>query len=288
MSVDEGVADLHLHTTASDGTATVAERIERAADLGLSAIAVTDHDGIDPGLEGRRRLVGDLEVITGVEVRAGCRETKVELLGYYVDPDDDALQDLLAEVRGYRERRNRELVDRVAAATEVETSYDALAAGVDGGLGRPHVAELLVEEGVVDSIGAAFEEHLGPAGDCYVPMGRADHEAVLDALHAAGGVASLAHPGRISGDAALVRAMLEDLVSAGLDAIEVWYPYERTAGDDRYADVGVDEAAALATEYDLLPTGGSDCHGPGSGKERFGQVRVRRDVLDRLRRAAGV
>jgi hypothetical protein len=285
MRLDDGVADLHMHTTASDGTSTVDERVEQARERGIEAIAVTDHDRIADDFEGRVERRGDVELITGVEVRADCLGTKVEVLGYFVEPSNPELEAVLSTARRYRRERNRGMVERLAAATGLDLDYDALASSVDGGLGRPHLADRLVEAGVVDSIGAAFDEYLGTDGEAYVPMERVDHERVVEAIHAAEGIASLAHPGRIRSDR--VPELVERLVDAGLDGIEVRYPYGGS-GPDAYADVGVEGAAELAEEYDLIETGGSDCHGLDSGKFRIGEVRVTAEVYDALRAAAGV
>ena len=285
MRLDDGVADLHLHTTASDGTSTVDERVEQARDRGLDAIAVTDHDRIPDELGGRLERRGDVELVTGVEVRADCLDTKVEVLGYFVDPESRDLEEVLSTARRYRRERNREMVERLAEATGLDLEYDVLVASVEGGLGRPHLAERLVEAGVVDSVGAAFDEYLGRDGYAYVPMERVGHERVLSAIEAADGVASLAHPGRIRSER--VPEMVERLAEAGLDGIEVRYPYGES-GPDAYADIGVEEAAELAAEHDLLETGGSDCHGPGSGKFRIGEVRVTAEDYRALRAAAGL
>ncbi len=285
MSTD-GVADLHVHTTASDGTSTVAERRAQAAERDLPVIAVTDHDRIGPALEGRVHEAASVTCITGVEVRADCMDTKVELLGYFVDPGERALQDVLGQARRYREERNRELVANLNEVAGTNFDHDDLAASVAGSLGRPHLAGALVDAGLVDSIGAAFDEYLARDGEAYVEMERAPADEVLDAIHAAGGVASLAHPGRIR--SGRVPEMVAALAGSGLDAIEVWYPYGETGGPAERADLGVAEADALAAEHDLLRTGGSDCHGPGSGKERLGSIRVDAGTLDALYDAAGL
>lgn len=285
MRLEDGVADLHTHTTASDGTSTVEERVEQARERGLEAIAVTDHDRIAEEFEGRVERRGDVELVTGVEVRADCLDTKVEVLGYFVDPSSPELEAVLSTARRYRRERNREMVGRLAVATGLDLDYETLAASVDGGLGRPHLADRLVEAGVVDSIGEAFDEYLGTDGEVYVPMERVGHERVLEAVHEAGGVASLAHPGRIRSKR--VPEIIERLVDAGLDGIEVRYPYD-DSGPDAYADVGVEAAAELAAEHDLLETGGSDCHGPGSGKFRIGEVRLPAEDYGALRATASV
>jgi len=277
---DSGVADLHVHTTASDGTSTLDQRVSQALERELGIIAITDHDRITSDLSERIHRRDDVLLVTGVEVRAGLSGSKIELLGYFVDPTTEALDDALSTARRYRRRRNRALAERLTDETGFDVDHEELADRAGGMLGRPHFARYLVEHGVVDSVGAAFEEYLGPGGDAYVPMERLAHERVTDAIHAADGLASLAHPGRIR--AGRVPEMVDTLVDAGLDAIEVWYPY----GPD--PTVTVEDAAALAEEHGLLKTGGSDCHGPGSGKFRIGDVRVPAAEFDDLLRAAGL
>lgn len=283
MDLREGVADLHMHTTASDGTCSVGERVDQAVERDLDAIAVTDHDAISDDLGARVTVRSGVEVIAGVEVRGDVSGTKVEVLGYYVDPDDDGLRAVLERARTNRRERNREMVANLADATSLDLDYEELSGAVDGMLGRPHLAEALVDAGVVDSIGAAFDQYLGPGSSAYVPMDRVPVDDVIAAIRGAGGVASLAHPGRIQSSD--VPAIVADLVAAGLDGIEVKYPYD-DAPSEGYADVGVEGTAALADEHDLLRTGGSDCHGPGSGKFRVGEVRIDEGELDALRAAA--
>lgn len=285
MPGTEGVADLHTHTTASDGTSTVAERVEQARERSLDAVAVTDHDYIPDQLEGRSRTVGGVELITGVEVKAEARGTKVEILGYYVDPDADELDEILGRVRSYREERNRKMTGRFVEATGIQTSYEEMHERAEGSLGRPHFARLLIEEGFVETVSEAFDEYLGEDGDVYVPSEKVGYTSVVRAVHEAGGVASLAHPGRIDVDSEAVREIVGEMARNGLDGIEVWYPYGDTSSG-RGSDVGIEEALKLAEEHDLLRTGGSDCHGEGSDKFRIGNVRVPADDLRRLRATA--
>lgn len=281
----EGVADLHTHTTVSDGTSTVAERVEQARERGLEAVAITDHDRISDELEGRSRTIGGVELITGVEVKAEARGKKVEILGYYVDPDADELDEVLRRVRRYREERNRKMTDRFVEATGIETSYEEMCERADGGLGRPHFARLLVEEGFVETVSEAFDVYLGEDGDVYVPSEKVDYASVVRSIHEAGGVASLAHPGRIDAETDEVRKIVEEMTQNGLDGIEVWYPYGEISSN-RGSGVGVKEARELADKHNLLRTGGSDCHGEGSEKFRIGDVRVPVADLRRLREAA--
>ncbi|WP_435183461.1 PHP domain-containing protein [Halobellus sp. EA9] len=281
MSHSDGAADLHMHTPASDGTIGVDQRVTIAADRGLETIAITDHDVIDEWFETRSTTQQNVQVITGVEVRADLFDTKIEILGYFVDPNDPKLQTMLERARSFRIERNRKLVKNLSAFADLDLCYEALNAEVEGNLGRPHLAEVLIERGVVDSIGEAFEQYLAKEGEAFVPMERLGYKEVVETIHGSGGVCSLAHPGRIRSDTSTVEQMVETLANAGLDGIEVWYPYGSETSDE-YADITEEDAAALAERYDLLKTGGSDCHGPKSGNFRLGEVQIPADALAAL------
>lgn len=280
-----GVADLHMHTTASDGTITVNERVELAREMDIEAISITDHDIITAVLSAPSEDRDGVEVITGVEVRADLLDTKTEILGYFVDPEDTALQSMLNRVQEFRRQRNEALVGNLDDTTDLSLTYETVSSSVGRMFGRPHLAELLVEEGVVNSIGEAFGEYLAEGGAAFVPMQRLPAEEVISTLHEAGGATVLAHPGRIRTDESTVEKMVESLSRFGLDGIETWYPYDTVSGSS-YASVGVEDAFALAEQFDLIPTGGSDCHGPDSGKYRMGEVRVSSEHLEAIRRRA--
>lgn len=283
MDISHGIADLHLHTVESDGTCSVSDRSYQAIERNLNTIAITDHDSIAPDIEDRRTIIDGIEIIAGVEIRAGVQNTKVEVLGYFVDPDNKRLTDVLAQVREYRQDRNRQIIEKLHETTSLNSSYDDIRAEADGILGRPHIASVLINEGIVDSIGEAFDEYLASDGAAFVPMERVPAPEVIDAIQGAGGIVSLAHPGRIRTDT--IESIVEELFDAGLDAIEVQYPYDEAPNGD-YADVSVEDVRTLAEDYSLIQTGGSDCHGPDSGKFRIGEVRVSEAQLDRLRERA--
>jgi len=258
----------------------VQDRVEQATDLNLAAIAITDHDTIAATLTDRVTHHDGLKLVTGVEVRADVDDTKVELLGYYLDPTDERLGRILETVRSYRRDRNKRIVARLNETTSLDTPYNEIQTMADGILGRPHIADLLINEGIVDSIGAAFEQYLGSGGTAFVPMERVPAKDVIEAIQNAGGVVSLAHPGRVRTDD--IENIIQTLAAEGLDAIEVPYPYGEIA-DESYADVTPEDAAEFAERFDLLRTGGSDCHGPDSGKFRIGQVRIKQSSLDKIR-----
>lgn len=277
--------DLHVHTTASDGTVTVEERIEQAEEINLKAIAITDHDTIASMLTARREQLNDIEIITGVEVRADILETKIEILGYYIDPTDRELQKLLQRARAYRKRRNDEMLQALRAETGIELSKETITS--DGkSLGRPHMAAALVDHDIVSSVQAAFDEFLADDASCFIPMERIDSEEVIQTIQNAGGVASLAHPGRISASKESVNRMISELSNQGLDAIEISYPYGESG--QRYADIGQADASEFADEHALLRTGGSDCHGPDSGKLRLGIEGVSQQTLSKIRTKASI
>lgn len=278
----DGSGDLHMHTKASDGTIDVRRRVELARERDLDAIAITDHDVIPTVLDTPIDRRSGLEIITGVEVRADIYDTKIEILGYFFDPTDSRLQEMLDRARTFRQERNAELISNLNREVGLELSYDDLASSTEGELGRPHLADVLVERGFVDSVGEAFDTYLAENGSVFVPMERMPAKEVLETIHDAGGVTSLAHPGRIRGDTDIVVQMVDRLAELGLDGIEVKYPYSADRSD-RYADVDVEKALQLAKKYELIPTGGSDCHGPKSGKFRCGSVRLPAENVRRLK-----
>jgi len=279
----DGVADLHIHTTTSDGKSTLEERIKQANDKGLTTIAITDHDRIPAEITDRVTTRRGIKVVAGVEIRADVQNTKVEILGYYVDPSNHKLKSLLSDVRQHRRERNREIITSLYSLTEFEVKYEELRDEADGMIGRPHIAEALVQEGIVDDIGSAFDTYLSADGIAYTPMKHLPAKEIIDAIKGAGGVTSLAHPGRIRTND--VTSLIDHLKLAGLDAVEVGYPYGDIQSKD-YADIGVADAAAIAEAKGLFKTSGSDCHGPGSGKYRIGDVRVSPPTLDKLRERA--
>ncbi|MFB6186884.1 MAG: PHP domain-containing protein [Halobacteriaceae archaeon] len=283
MTTQNVAADLHIHTTASDGTATVSERVTQARKKGLDAIAITDHESISSSLASRRDVRDNVEVITGVEIRADLLGSKVEILGYYVDPDDESLLAVLNRIQRYREERNEKIMENLSATTGIEISKSTVPTP-RGSLGRPHLADYLVEQGVVSSVQKAFDYYLADDAECFVPMRRVDYDEVIEAVQNAGGVASLAHPGYIQADSVGLEEIVKRLADAGLDAIEGKYPYEET--DGRGGKFSYLTAKKFAESHELLLTGGTDCHGPDSGKFRIGSEGISSDLLESIRECA--
>lgn len=249
----------------------------RAREHGIMCIAITDHDTIPPELDAPRQLLEGIEVICGVEVKADVMGRRAEILGYFIEPDHPALRGLFSWMAEARIRRMKEMIARCNELLGTDVTYEEVAAGAKASVGRPHLAEVLVKRGLVRSMEEAFERYLGNDRPCYVPLPRAPAERVIGAIKAAGGVAALAHPGLL--DMADWDCTLSSLKASGMEALEVYYPYELVNGAV-YLDVP--ELGRLAEEHGLIPTGGSDDHGPNSAKEAIGAVKIPYELVERL------
>lgn len=260
--------DLHLHTTASDGTLSPSELVHKAVSLELSALSITDHDsfgGIDEATAVAREH--DIELIPGVELSSYYRGQDVHILGYFIDYRDPVLTERLRYLRESRELRARKIVEKLSDRGAEVTWADVEKYAKGEAVGRPHVAQALVDRGVVGNISEAFELYLGRNGPAYVPKYVLDLEDIFDIIHGAGGLASLAHPNHWGAD----RKVIEKLSDRGLDAVEVWH-IDHSEEDTRlYTEI--------ANELGLLLTGGSDCHG---ARKKHGFVIGTLDIPDEI------
>jgi len=277
------VADLHLHTIASDGTWTLPRLVRRAREHGFRAIAVTDHDVISDDLAGRVREADGVEVITGVEIKATFGQIAGEILAYFVDPSSPGLRRLLDGLKASRVERMQRMVDLCCEHAGVQVDFGEVRAIAAGNLGRPHLARILMEKGLVESYSEAFASWIGKDRPCYWPIDKPDVRDVLRVVHEAGGVASLAHP-------CLMKvedwdAFLRDLGEAGLDGVEVFYPYVETDGANRSRSIAPNLMRTKAQRGGFLLTGGSDDHGPNSTKESLGTIRVPYERVEALKAA---
>jgi predicted metal-dependent phosphoesterase TrpH len=271
------VIDLHLHTTASDGRLLPADLVRTAHAAGLTVIAVTDHDTV-AGLSAAREAAGSLGItlVPGIEITAVDDGRDVHMLGYFIDVDDAALAAFLARQRADRRRRIDEIVARLDALglpldrpLPGETGDDASA------VGRPHVARALMAAGHVASIAEAFERFIGEHALAYVPRLGAPPADVISVVHATGGVASLAHPGKSIPD-----DRIDAMIDAGLAAVEVYHP--------DHSPEQVASYQRLVAMRGLIATGGSDYHGPGSGRaDALGRVTLPVADFAALRARAG-
>lgn len=247
------LVNLHCHSLFSDGRLDPAGIYKRAAESGIDFLSVTDHDTVDAWKDTSFLADGGPECVTGVEINTCCHDN-FHVLGYGVDPRNDSLDENLGRYRERRKERVREMI-RLLRRENVDIVFEDVDVS-SCSLGRPHVADALVKKKIFSSRKNAFYAYLAPGKSAYVPsLGPPPREAI-EIIKKAGGLAVLAHPG-------LVKNIIDigELKEEGLDGVEVFYP-----GHSREL---ANELLELAGRYSLFVTGGTDFHGPGSGRDEF-------------------
>jgi len=277
-----------MHTVASDGTDTLEKRIEDARKKGLDCIAITDHDKVNEGLiEKRFEAENGIEVISGAEIKSKIDGTKIEILAYFIDPEKEDFRELLEELSERRVERIKKFVQNLNSSYNFEIDVEDVLEKADGNVGRPHLAETLVDKNIVSSRREAFEDYIGESEDEYVSVDQIDAEEVIKRVHRNGGVTSLAHPGR-SLDRENAEEKVRKLKKQGLDGIEVEYTYEEKRDMDSYTvNFGESKASELAEKYGLVKTGGSDCHGSRSEKYYLGRIKIPYKRVEALKNIRG-
>jgi len=271
--VEPRFADLHLHTYFSDGTFSPEELAERGGKLGLVAMALTDHDTIE-GCERMAqacRAVG-VEFVPGTELTAELAGREVHLLGYYLDAANEKLRAALKQFQAVRQSRIEEMVSRLNRLNVPLTAEAVFRLANCQSPGRPHVGRALVEEGLCASLDEAFDRFLKKGRPAWVPKFKIDALDAIKLIHDAGGLAALAHPVLNQGD-----EVIPDLVKQGLDGLECFHTKHTGTMPEHYL--------ALAQRYNLLVTGGSDCHGFSKGKPLIGGVKLPAIYFERLKEA---
>lgn len=266
-------ADLHTHTSCSDGRLSPTELVTKAASREIQVLAITDHDTVD-GLEEARIEAETLGIrfVPGIELSAEVQGKEVHILGYGVNPEEAVLQEHLQKMQTAREKRAWRMVERLqkVGLTLRESTVESKISKTHS-VGRPHIAELLVEAGHVTSTDRAFEKYLGQNGPGYVAKPKFEAKRVLSIINHAGGVGVLAHPGHWT-SSRQVRA----LVDAGLTGLELWHPAHDSSLCSYYE--------RIARDYNLCPTGGSDYHGRTDDEDHyFGRVGMGEKDWERFR-----
>lgn len=265
--------DLHLHSTASDGTNAPEVVVLAARDAGLQALALTDHDtveGIAAAREAADRL--GLELIPGVELSAYEANDEIHVLGLHLTQLDD-MRNSLAVFREARRERAEGIVKKLNALGVRITFADVMAVARDAAIGRPHIARAMVENGWAMDLRDAFDRYLGAGRPAYLDKRRITIPGAIELIHKCGGIAVLAHP---SQDATHER--LERLAAMGLDGIEVIHP--SLSGEDRM------RLLSLTKHLNLVPSGGSDSHGSADGVRVVGAMKVPAEWLELQRQRA--
>lgn len=259
-SKNGSVVDLHVHSTASDGSLSPRQLIDLSVQAGLAAISITDHDSID----GCREIIETgtplpIEFMTGVEVSAAYpvefpRSGSLHILGYGIDINHPALNEHLKNQQQSRNQRCPQIVQRLNdLGIPLRLDEVVVLSGGDQ-VGRPHIARALKKNGWVTSVNEAFDKYIGKQGPAYVEKERLACELTLDLIDQAGGIPVLAHPGLIdTADHKEVEELVNILTAKGLKGLEVFYPGHSDEQTRFYTD--------LTARYNLLPTGGTDFHG---------------------------
>jgi predicted metal-dependent phosphoesterase TrpH len=269
--------DLHTHSTASDGLYTPGELLARAHEAGVRVLALTDHDsteGLEEAAQAARRL--GIDFIPGIEINTDVPEGEVHVLGYLLDYRQDALQQTLQTLRDARVQRGERMVE-LLNRQGIAISWERVRQIAHGAVGRPHVAQALVEAGYAESVADAFARYIGKGCPAYVPRYKLSPADAVRLIVSAGGLPVIAHPLEQPGPQVL-RGWLPQLCALGLAGLEVYYgPY--TPDEEKLL-------LALAEEYQLIPTGGSDFHGPGIHATPLGGHRVPHETVARLKAEA--
>ena len=270
-----GGVDLHSHTTASDGARSPRELVRLAAKHGVRVLAVTDHDstsGLPEAID--EAAHHGIEIVPGLEINCDVPGAEIHVLGYCVDWRAEWFEAFLAGQRAERTARVHRIVERLTELGVPLTAEEVFAICKEGSPGRPHVAQAMIKRGYVKSVREAFDRYLRADGPTNVPRRRLTPIEAVAVIRRAHGVPVLAHPGLADRD-----ALIPELVQAGLAGIETYYP-EHSAGQ-------IEAYRALCRTHDLVATGGSDYHGPHTGRaSTLGSPHVPLSVWHELRARA--
>ncbi len=264
--------DLHMHSTFSDGLKTPAELVEKAVRRGLAAISLTDHDCLDGTKEaiaaGNEKGV---EILSGVELSSEYGGRDLHILGYGIDPDHAEFQGMLQRFRDTRHSRGLKIVEKLRALGLEISPEDVMKKSGDGALGRPHIAAVLAEKGLVSTQIEAFDKYIADGGPAYVPKYKMSPSEAITYIRRAGGLAFMAHPGIFLEDA----SDFNELLGEGFDGVEIYHPKHNTKLTEALK--------AIADEHGLLVSGGSDYHGFTGRNQMLGTIDISYDVLANIK-----
>lgn len=267
--------DLHLHTTASDGSLTPKKLVEVAVERGMEVISITDHDTIDGLAEGAKRAQElGVKFVNGIELSSEWGGREVHILGYFLDPKDENLKKELKKMQKARDARNCKILKKLAEYKMYITIEELQEEAGGDIVSRAHIANLMLNKGYVYSKGEIFKRYLGIGGLAYVPKGDLTPERAVEIIRENGGIASLAHPKYISEDEVRLTELINDLKLVGLEAMEVYYSNFSLKEVIKYKNI--------ARRRGLLLTGGSDYHGGNKGNIEIGDGAVPMKVYEEM------
>jgi predicted metal-dependent phosphoesterase TrpH len=267
------LVDLHIHSTASDGRLAPAAIVNKATEIGLKVISITDHDSIDgikSALEAAKNFP-DLTFIPGVEISTDLADGEAHILGYFIDYGSPRLEKELVRFRDSRLGRAERMVAKLGElGIDIDWARVQEIAG-DGAIGRPHIAQAMLEKGYIKKFEEAFDKYIGHGGPAYVEREKVTPEEAVTLVLRAKGLPVLAHPFTVKDP----EAMVISLKAVGLIGIEAYYK-DNTPEE-------TETTLELAQKYDLIPTGGTDYHGIGTSNEvMMGGVEVPMEAAERL------
>lgn len=256
-------ADLHIHTNFSDSTFGVREVLEKARSAGLDCIAICDHDTVD-ALPSAVKLakVYDIEVIPSLELTCQNVDREIHILGYFVDYRDEWFLKILEDLKKHRRERIykiSEKLDKMGVKVGPEEVFALCKEGCS--VGRLHIARVLVDKGIVSSFREAFRKFIGEKAPAYVSRFKFNPAEAIGIIKKVGGLPVLAHPQKSYCD-----NIIPHLVESGLEGMEVFYSDQLSGVEDFYK--------GIASKYDLVMTGGSDCHGFAKREVLIGKVKI--------------
>lgn len=272
--------DLHTHTSASDGTYSPAALITLAKEQGIEAIAVTDHDtieGLPEAMETGERL--GVEVIPGMELSVEYGPGTMHILGLLIDPEDKGLNKTLAKLQESRSSRNPKIIEKLNELGMQITMEEVEKISGGGQIGRPHIAAALIKNGHVSSTQEAFDKFLKKGAIAYFERRRLSREEAADAIHGAGGLLILAHPGTLSLNGSKLDKLLSELKDSGFDGIEVFY--------NNHSQVEEDRLMKIADKLNFIISGGTDFHGKNKPSINlgvgYGNMAIPYEVLQEMK-----
>ncbi len=268
---DYGNADLHIHTNYSDGTMTPEEVVDEAIRLGVSTIAITDHDTIDGAVVACHYGQGkNIHVIPGIEFSSYLDPSEIHILGYFIDTNNNDLQKVIRQSRTDRVDRIYAMVEKLRKLQVDIDPQEILTLAGRGSPGRMHVAETIWKHGYCNTLIESFLKYIGDNKPAYVPKKTLTPQQAIKLIRDAGGVSVLAHPGLTKRD-----NVIEELVKHGLQGIEVYYSSHTVQSVEKYLK--------MAKKYNLSITGGSDFHGERRTDSPIGKITVPGDLISKLR-----
>lgn len=263
--------NLHLHTRASDGVFTVDQIIRHAKKIGLDLISITDHDTAD-AYSGLPASVAPLRILPGMEISSMHQGNDVHILAYGCDFDNKALKELSAMYLAGRRTRAIKMIELLAElGMNISIEEVAAMAGARELIVRPHIAQVLIQKGYVQTKNEAFDKYIGNFKPAFVSKPELSVPDVIDVIHQAGGFAIIAHPGKL-----VDQAYIPEFISFGIDGLEVWHPDHYQYQVEAYIDI--------VQKHNLYMTAGSDFHGEGSEITLSDMVPASEIILESVRK----